>query len=205
MKNDTISILHFVIVTLEKTIRMRSINMKATFTTRIFRSILPWMAVLFLIASWFFFYYQAKVFIEEKTEDMEVLIADRAGDFDERFKEIKAELAYVGRFPSVRRALLDYDAMDVVERYQINNRISEDMSGINVFNEYIEDIIIVGVNGFCKNLDAYESLRSDVDPLTWAGIREYKADESYFYFTIPYEADYYADTPHKVFSAVLHP
>lgn len=78
--------------------------MKPTFTTRIFRSILPWMAVLFLLASGLFFYYQAKVFIEEKTEDMEVLIADRAHDFDERFKEIKAELAYVGRFPSVRRA-----------------------------------------------------------------------------------------------------
>lgn len=129
--------------------------MKSTFTTRIFRSILPWMAVLFLLASGLFFYYQAKVFIEEKTEDMEVLIADRAHDFDERFKEIKAELAYVGRFPSVRRALLSYDTMDKVERYQINNRISEDMSGINVFNEYIEDIIIVGVNGFCKNLDSY--------------------------------------------------
>lgn len=144
--------------------------MKPTFTTRIFRSILPWMAVLFLLASGLFFYYQAKVFIEEKTEDMEVLIADRAHDFDERFKEIKAELAYVGRFPSVRRALLSYDTMDKVERYQINNRISEDMSGINVFNEYIEDIIIVGVNGFCKNLDSYESLLSDTDPLTWVGM-----------------------------------
>ncbi len=177
--------------------------MKSTFTTRIFRSILPWMAVLFLLASWLFFYYQAKVFIEEKTEDMEVLIADRAHDFDERFKEIKAELAYVGRFPSVRRALLSYDTMDKVERYQINNRISEDMSGINVFNEYIEDIIIVGVNGFCKNLDSYESLLSDTDPLTWVGIREYEPGESYFHFTIPYEADYYADAPHKVFSAVL--
>ena len=54
--------------------------MKPTFTTRIFRSILPWMAVLFLLASSLFFYYQAKVFIEEKTEDMEVLIADRAHD-----------------------------------------------------------------------------------------------------------------------------
>lgn len=161
------------------------------------------MAVLFLLASWLFFYYQAKVFIEEKTEDMEVLIADRAHDFDERFKEIKAELAYVGRFPSVRRALLSYDTMDKVERYQINNRISEDMSGINVFNEYIEDIIIVGVNGFCKNLDSYESLRSDADPLTWVGIREYEPGESYFHFTIPYVANYYADAPHKVFSAVL--
>ena len=62
--------------------------MKSTFTTRIFRSILPWMAVLFLLASWLFFYYQAKVFVEEKTEDMEVLIADRAHDFDERFNVI---------------------------------------------------------------------------------------------------------------------
>lgn len=178
-------------------------TMKSTFSTRIFRYILPWMAILFLFASGLFFYYQTQVFIEEKTEDMEMLIADRADDFDERFKEIKAELAYVGRFPSVHRALLGYESMDTVARYQTNNQISEDMNGINVFNEYIEDIIIIGANGFCKNLDAYESLKSDTDPLSWDSIRNYTPGESYFYFTIPYEADYYADEPHKVFSAVL--
>ena len=177
--------------------------MKSTFSTRIFKYILPWMAVLFLLASWLFFYYQARVFIREKTDDMELIMADRAEDFNERFREIKAELAYVGRFPSVRRALKSYENMSVVEQYQTANQISEDMNGINIFNNYIEDIIIIGTNGFYKNLDAYESLRSEADPLAWDSIRQYEPGDSYFYFTQPYEADYYADEPHRVFSAVL--
>ena len=177
--------------------------MKETFSSRIFFYILPWMAVLFLLASLLFFHYQSSVFLREKREDMELVIADRAGDFDERFQEIKTELAYVGRFPSVRKVLLHYGEMDFVERYLVRSQISEDLSGINIFNDYIEDIIIVGLNGFFKNLDSYESLRSDADPLSWDSIRNYQPGNSFFSFTPPYEADYYAAQPHRVFSAVL--
>ena len=63
------------------------------------------MAVLFLISFLFFFSYQSHVFINEKAGDIEVIIADRAEDFENRFREIKAEIAYVARFESVREAL----------------------------------------------------------------------------------------------------
>lgn len=80
-------------------------TVRTTFSSRIFRSIVPWMAVLFLISFLFFFSYQSHVFINEKAGDIEVIIADRAEDFENRFREIKAEIAYVARFESVREAL----------------------------------------------------------------------------------------------------
>ena len=170
---------------------------------RIFKYIVPWMAILFLAASMLFFYYQSVTFIDEKATDIEVIISDRAYDFEQQFKQIKSELAYVGRFPSVNNALLKYTEMTTVEQYQIRNRISEDLGGINIFNRYIEDIIVIGKNGFYKNLDSYESLKAGTDPLTWPGIADYRSGNTNFYFTLPYKADYYADTPHTVFSVVL--
>ena len=177
--------------------------MKTSFSMRIFKYIVPWMAILFLAASVLFFYYQSVTFIDEKATDIEVTISDRADDFEQQFKQIKSELAYVCRFPSVKNALLKYTEMSTVEQYQIRNRISEDLDGINIFNRYIEDIIIIGKNGFYKNLDSYESLKAGTDPLTWPGITEYKSGNTNFYFTLPYKADYYADSPHTVFSVVL--
>ncbi|MBP3901385.1 MAG: sensor histidine kinase [Blautia sp.] len=177
--------------------------MKTSFSMRIFKYIVPWMAILFLLASIMFFYYQAVTFIDEKADDIEVIIADRADDFEQQFKQIKSELAYAARFSSVKTALLKYDKMTTVEQYETRNRISDDLNGINIFNRYVEDIIIIGKNGFTKNLDSYESLKAGTDPLTWPSITGYRPGSSNFYFTLPYTADYYADTPHTVFSVVL--
>ncbi len=62
-------------------------TVRTTFSSRIFRSIVPWMAVLFLISFLFFFSYQSHVFINEKAGDIEVIIADRAEDFENRFRK----------------------------------------------------------------------------------------------------------------------
>ena len=137
-------------------------TVRTTFSSRIFRSIVPWMAVLFLISFLFFFSYQSHVFINEKAGDIEVIIADRAEDFENRFREIKAEIAYVARFESVREALQNFHQMAAVERYRNANQISADLLGINLFNQYIEDIIIIGTNGFYKNLDSYGRRAVDV-------------------------------------------
>ena len=177
--------------------------MKNTFISRIFRYIMPWTAFLFLVIFAGSFYYQSTVFISEKAEDIEVIIANRADVFEQQFREIKAEIAYVSRFESVLDALLDYPDMSQVERYRNSNQISDDLTGINLFNSYIEDIIIIGTNGFCKNLDSYGRLKAGIDPLQWESITSYKPGSSNFYFTLPYTADYYTTVPHLVFSVVL--
>ncbi|MBR2257226.1 MAG: hypothetical protein IJ899_07775 [Blautia sp.] len=47
--------------------------MRTTFISRIFRYIVPWTAFLFLITSLLFFYYQAQVFVDVRTSDIEVI------------------------------------------------------------------------------------------------------------------------------------
>lgn len=175
-----------------------------TFSSRIFFYIVPWTAAIILVVATFFFWYLFDTFKTEKIKSTEIIISEKANHFENYFKEIKATLAYVASVPGITTALNTYQDMNARQKYEINNEIDDYLSGINIFKSYLEDVIIIGNNGYCKNLGSSSLFKVDVNPMEWESIKNYKpAENSSFAYVLPYEADYYASMPHKVFSVVL--
>ena len=175
-----------------------------TFFRHIFWNVLPWMAVILLAASGALFGYQFRAFKADKEKSVETLISERAMHFDRYFTEIKSQLVHISGLSDVRTALLKFQDMSAVEIYKVRNAIADNIGNINIFNPYIEDMIVIGINGFVQNLQTFSSLKSHTDPLEWDSIRSYRPGKSgSFYYTLPYIADYYAEQPHMVISVVL--
>lgn len=182
---------------------MKNQKAKPTFANRIFWTVLPWMIVILLAFSGIFFFIQAREFQRDKEKSVQALISGRAVFFDEHFTEIKSKLLHISSLSSVRSALRSFQDMDAVEQYRLRNEIRGTVDTINIFNPYVEDMIVIGTNGFVQNLSSSRSLKAHTDPLEWSSIRGYTADKGNFHYTIPYEADYYAVEPHMVLSVVL--
>lgn len=177
---------------------------KYSFSTRIFLYIVPWTAVIIIGMSIFSAWYLFKTVKTERENSMEIIIKEKARDFETYFTEVKSTMAYIASLPEIEIAMTQYQYLKKDEKYQLNNKVSAYLNGQNIFKEYIEDIIVIGTNGYYKNAEAFSNIKYTEIPLEWESIREYKASENSRYdFISPYIADYYETSPHMVFSVVL--
>ncbi len=140
----------------------------------------------------------------EKEESTELLVAEKAEEFDRYFTEIKSTLTYVASTREVMRVLRDYTDMSTLEKYEANMAVQSLLGNLNIFKAYLDDIFVIGTNGYYTNLLSYSEMRADCDPLSWDSIRDYSPGTgTYFCYVLPWEIDCYVAKLHKVFSVVL--
>ena len=67
-------------------------------------------------------------------------------------------MAYISVNKDVQQALTQYETLSFKDRYFLNDRIAAAMSNVNIFKSFINDILIVGSNGYQGNLPNYYAL-----------------------------------------------
>lgn len=135
-----------------------------------------------------------------------MLISQINDNFDYYFKDIKNVVSYARDNRNIKTALSKYDQMDLKDQISLKYNIDDYLRNVNIFKSHINDILIIGSNGFQENLPGSLDLSTYVKFIEGEWLREYyDPDELKFYFTPPHYSIYYPDGANKtlVISAVL--
>lgn len=81
-----------------------------------------------------------------------MLISQINDNFDYYFKDIKNVVAYVRDNRNIETALSKYDQMDLKDQISLKYNIDDYLRNVNIFKSHINDILIIGSNGFQENL-----------------------------------------------------
>jgi two-component system sensor histidine kinase YesM len=176
---------------------LRRINnyINRSISRRILFFFLPYIIILLVTITLFCFNSFYDTLRNEKENSTEILVAQISDNFDHYFKDIKTIMAYISINKDVYQALTEYNQMSIVDKYYLNNRIRDYTSNVNVFKNYINDIIIIGKNGYYNNLGNYYALSEEPNLNNRAWINNYiPSENSNFSFTSPHKADYYTST-----------
>ena len=129
---------------------------------------------------------------QEKENSTQTLVTQIRDNFDYYYQDIKTMMAYISINRDVQQAVSQRETLSFQEQYFLNNRISDSISNVNIFKSFINDIIIIGKNGYQRNLPNYYSLNPTLNLYDTEWLRTYQPSEnSNFGFTPPHQADYY--------------
>ncbi len=143
---------------------------------------------------------------EEKESSTRTLVSQIRDNFDYYFLDIKTMMAYVSINKDVQQALSQRAGLSISDQYFLNNRIMDAIGNVNVFKSFISDIIVIGKNGYKRNLPNYYSLNSALDLYDTVWLKNYHPSaNSNFDFTSPHQADYYetGSPVRRVVSSIL--
>ena len=177
-----------------------------SFRRRLLFFFVPYIVLLLISITFLSFTSFFNTLREEKENSTRTLVSQIRDNLDYYYRDIKTIMAYISINTDVQQALTQYQTMSFEEQYFLNNRISNAFSNVNVFKNFINDIIIIGNNGFTRNLPNYYPLEQSQELLNREWLQTYRPSEnSNFSFTGPHLADYYeADYPVRwVVSSVL--
>jgi two-component system, sensor histidine kinase YesM len=177
-----------------------------SFNRRLLFFFVPYIIVLLVSVSLLCFNSFYNALKQEKEKSTKILVSQASNNLDYYFMDIKTMMAYMSMNKYIFQALTEYDSLSIEGQYNLNNQIADDTRNINVFKSYINDIIIIGKNGYYNNLQNYYRLSSSSDLLDREWLTKYHASEnSRFYFTPPHLADYYETVGPKswVVSSIL--
>lgn len=184
---------------------MKKISNKS-FGNRITRYFVPFTTIMLISVAMLSYYSFYKTLKAEKEKSVEMLIDQISDKFDYYFKNIKAMMLYISQNESIYAAFKDYGEMSAQEKYYLNEQITRYSNNVNIFNDYVNDIILIGKNGYTKNLKNYGTLlfENDLPKKPW--LQYYTPGEnSNFVFVPPHISDYYSNSASKklVVSVVL--
>jgi Predicted signal transduction protein with a C-terminal ATPase domain len=143
---------------------------------------------------------------EEKEKSVQMLIDQISDKFNYNFNDLEAMMLYISQNKSINVAFKEYGEMSIQEKFYLNERITSYTNNVNILNDYINDIILIGKNGYTKNLKNYGTLlyNNNLPNMPW--IKHYSPGEnSNFFFVPPHISDYYSNVSSKklVVSVIL--
>ena len=151
----------------------------------------PYIVLLLILTTLLSFNSFFNTLKEEKENSTRTLVTQIRDNFDYYYRDIKNIIAYMSINSDVLQALIQYDRLSFSEQYVLNNRISNAFSNVNVFKNFISDIII-GNNGYTHNLPNYYALDGTQDFSDKEWLQTFRqSPNSNFSFTGPHRADYY--------------
>lgn len=177
-----------------------------SFSRRLFFFFGPYIVLLLISVTLLSFSSFFNTLKQEKERSTRTLVSQIRDNFDYYFKDIKTMMAYISINKDIQQALIQYGTLSFQERYFLNNRISDSLSNVNVFKSFINDIIIVGNNGYKHNLPNYYPLDQFLDLHSNEWLSNYHPSRnSNFGFTPPHLADYYetGSPVRRVVSSIL--
>ena len=183
---------------------LRFIN--KSISRRIAFSFIPLFAACILLISLFYSRTFSDALRKQIIDDMNYIIQQEKEDLDFYFGDLKNPLVMVAQNAKVVEALSRYSEMNIQEQVHIKYEIVDFTRTINIFKNYITDIIIVGRNGFVLNVGTSPTLLSDYDFLNTEWMRPLTHNaERKIYFIPVHDVDYYYSylPDQKTASAVL--
>ncbi len=162
------------------------------FRNRIVVFIIPFMVLIIMIISMCCYYIFYKAFKEEKLESTQILIDQIGVQFDAKFKAAKSPVSFLTLNQQIENALKRYPKMSVAEQYFLREELRGNLSNIEIFIDYVTDIIIVGKNGYLFNLPT----RYALDEKKYNEEKEWiesfiEPEATRFFYTTSHENDYY--------------
>ncbi len=186
-------------------VRLRN-YINRSFARRLLFFFVPYIVLLLVSLTLLSFSSFFNTLKEEKESSTRTLVSQIRDNFDYYFLDIKTMMAYISINKDVQQALSQRTALSISDQYFLNNRITDAIGNVNVFKSFINDIIIIGKNGYTRNLPNYYSLNSSLNLYDTAWLKNYHpAVNSNFDFTSPHQADYYATglPVRRVISSIL--
>ncbi|MBK9746618.1 MAG: histidine kinase [Chloroflexi bacterium] len=177
-----------------------------SFRRRLLFFFVPYIVALLIAMTLLLFNSFFNTLKQEKENSTRTLVYQIRDNFDYYYRDIKNIMAYISINGDVQQALTRYETMSFAEQYFLNNRIANAFSNVNVFKNFINDIIIIGHNGYVHNLPNYYAVQETYDWLAQDWLQTYHpSGNSNFGFTGPHLANYYvANSPARwVVSSVL--
>lgn len=163
-----------------------------SFARRLFFFFVPYILLLLVSLTLLSFSSFFNTLKEEKESSTRTLVSQIRNNFDYYFLDIKTMMAYISINKDVQQALSRRATLSISDQYFLNNRITDAIGNVNVFKSFINDIIVIGKNGYKRNLPNYYALKSNVNLYDTEWIKNYHpAINSNFDFTSPHQADYY--------------
>ncbi len=176
------------------------------FRNRIAVYIIPFVITIIMIISMSCYYTFYSAFKQEKLNSAQILIDQIGMQFDARFKTVKTPMSYITMNQTMETAMKRYQNMSIQEKYYLDKDMTEYLSNIDAFIDYVTDIIIVGNNGYTFNLPTafrldHEKFSQNKD---WV-VQYMNTNKTQFYYTLVHQADYYEQmgTSKKVVSVLL--
>lgn len=186
-------------------IKMRRISNKS-FGNRITRYFVPFTIIMLMSMAMLTYYSFYRTLKEEKEKSVQMLIDQISDKFNYNFNDLEAMMLYISQNKSINVAFKEYGEMSIQEKFYLNERITSYTNNVNILNDYINDIILIGKNGYTKNLKNYGTLlyNNNLPNMPW--IKHYSPGEnSNFFFVPPHISDYYSNVSSKklVVSVIL--
>src|SRR5450432_1071712 len=100
---------------------------------------------------------------QEKENSTRALVSQILDNFDYYYKDIETMMAYISINKDIQQALTQYKTLSFTDQYFLNGRITDSLSNVNIFKSFINDIMIIGSNGYRHNLPNYYPLNESLD------------------------------------------
>lgn len=144
-----------------------------------------------------------KIIIDNINANMENV----ADSIDYYFEDVKTPMVMMARNDNIIKAMKSYDSMTNKEKLNTANELKDFVQNITTFKTFINDIIIIGNNGFRYNIynENPDKYLGSYDFASGPYLREAKEGPVRLYYVGEHPTDYYTHPPQgeTVYSAVL--
>lgn len=168
-----------------------------------FLPLIAGLSIMVAILSYSIFF---KAFRQENEKSAQLLVGQISVNLDYYFRDAKTIVAYLYDNNDVQRAYQYFQTLRFEQKVMLEFSIDEYTKNVNIFKNYLKDVLFVGENGFQRNLPTYYRLADGTRLLDSAWLLPYRnLTERRFYFTAPHKNDYYETgaIPSLVVSAIL--
>jgi len=145
-------------------------------------------------------------FRQENTRTAGLLVQQIGVNFDNYFRDAKTTIAFLYDNNGIQRAFSSYQSLTFEQRVFLNMDIDGFTENVNIFRNYLRDVLFLGENGYQRNLPNYYRIASGRSVLDSEWLRPYRhLTERGIYFTPPHMDNYYETTaiPSLVVSVIL--
>ncbi len=151
------------------------------------------LIIVFIFIVAFISYYKFYTTIEnEKKSSTQVLVNQICTNIDYYFKDIKTVISYFSANKDIITAFESYDSMTLEQRLRLNYNLNDYIQNVNIYKDYIADVLFIGVNGYSGNLPNSYRLSANKKLIDEEWLKPYlKAPERKFSFVPVHPSDYY--------------
>ena len=139
-------------------------------------------------------------------DDMNSNLVNAVNTIDYYFDDVKTPMVMISRNSSIQRVLKNYQGMTNREKLDTVNQLEDFVQNITTFKSFINDIIVVGVNGYLYNIyrESPDKYIGDYDFLNSRYLADSSAGPVGLTFTGQHPTDYYMSASFsEVYSVVL--
>lgn len=112
----------------------------------------PLVAISILSSSVLCFYNFYIYVKREKINSTISLVNQTETNVNYYFSDVKTIMAYFSGNATIINALQNYNSLSIQQQYEINQSISQITQNINIYKDYISDVLILGKSGYQTNL-----------------------------------------------------